>query len=202
MLGDMAKHRKNRRSRRGAAMIEPRASMPPNAPPQPPPLPETHTSGHATSAPRCVACFPGSRPGRPVPLGYGVTLVLCKEHRDPRFIVSAPGRELLATIRELYVSLGLTARRYGEALSAFVRACAGPPTPSRHRPGSYAHPFRRRSAERVWAAGGTFEAGLAAALANGPPDKYHVNLPARRTVYRWWLEARRHQVVPELVPAA
>ena len=141
-------------------------------------------------APKCVACFPGSSAGQRVPLPYGVTLVLCKQHRDPRFIASQSGRAFLAGVGELYSGLGLTARRYGEALRRFVDQCANPKPTPRQRPGSYAHPDRRQAAEAIWAAGGSFEAGLAVALANPPPAGYGVRLPCVRTVRRWWQERR------------
>jgi hypothetical protein len=148
--------------------------------------------GHqgARKAPKCVACFPGSRAGQRVPLPYGVSLVLCSQHRDPRFVASRSGRDFLAAIGELYSGLGLTARRYGEALRRFVQQCTNPDKPRRHRPGSYAHAKRRQDAERIWAAGGSSEAGLAVALANPPPDLYGFRLPDPRTVRRWWLERR------------
>ena len=141
-------------------------------------------------APKCAACFPRSSGGQRVPLPYGVTLVLCKEHRDPRFIASQSGRAFLAGVGELYAALGLTARRFGEALRQFVDQCTNPKPTPRHRPGSYAHPDRRQAAELVWARGGSFEAGLAAALANPPPSIYGVRLPDPRTVRRWWLDRR------------
>ena len=130
--------------------------------------------------------LPDSRAGQRVPLAYGVSLVLCSQHRDPRFIASRSGRDFLAAIGELYSGLGLTARRYGDALRRFVQQCTNPKRPKRHRPGSYAHAKRRQDAEGVWAAGGSFEAGLAAALANPPPELYGVRLPDTRTVRRWW----------------
>ncbi len=83
-------------------------------------------------APKCVACFPHSRAGQRVPLAYGVSLVLCSQHRDPRFIATRSGRDFLAAIGELYTGLGLTAARYGEALRRFVQQCTNPdpaPTP-------------------------------------------------------------------------
>ena len=144
----------------------------------------------AKKAPKCVACFPHSRAGQRVPLAYGVSLVLCSQHRDPRFIAARSGRDFLAAIGELYNALGLTAARYGDALRRFVQECTNPQRPQRHRPGSYAHPKRRQDAERTWAAGGTFEQGLAAALANPPPDLYGVRLPDPRTVRDWWRQRR------------
>jgi hypothetical protein len=141
-------------------------------------------------APKCVACFPASRAGQCVPLRYGVTLVLCAQHRDPRFVAARSGRDFLAAIGELFTGLGLTGRRYGEALREFVRECTNPPRPTRPLPGSYAHARRRQDAEEVWARGGSFEAGLAVALANPPPGLYGVAIPSYRTVRRWWLQRR------------
>ena len=102
----------------------------------------------------------------------------------------APGATSWLGIGELYSGLGLTARRYGEALRAFVRSCTDRPAPTRQLPGSYAHARRRQDAEAVWASGGSFEDGLAAALANPPPGLYGIALPSYRTVRRWWLQRR------------
>ena len=141
-------------------------------------------------APKCVACFPRSSAGQRVPLPYGVTLTLCREHRDPRFIASQSGRRFLAGVGEVCAGLGITARRYGEALRAFVDQCTNPRPAPRHRPGSYAWPDQRQAAELVWARGGTFEAGLAAALGLPPPPGFAFRLPSVRTVRRWWQERR------------
>ena len=141
-------------------------------------------------APRCVACFPGSRAGQRIPLAYGVTLVLCGQHRDPRFVASRSGRDFLAAVGELYSGLGISARRYGEALRAFVRQCTNPPRPKRHRPGSYSHAKRRQDAEAIWAAGGTFEAGLAVRWPTRRPPSTAPPHPSNRTVRRWWLHRR------------
>ena len=142
-------------------------------------------------APKCVACFPGSRAGQRIPLPYGVSLVLCSQHRDPRFVASRSGRDFLAAIGELYSGLGhhRPPLRRG-ALRRFVQQCTNPDQPKRHRPGSYSHAKRRQDAEAVWARGGTFEQGLAAALANPPPGLYGVRLPDIRTIRRWWHERR------------
>ena len=149
-------------------------------------------------APKCLACFPRSCAGQRVPLPYGVSLVLCAEHRDPRFIAGRSGRDFLAAIGELFSSLGLTAGRYQRALMAFVTAVSEPTKAARHRPGSYAWAARRQDAERVWSRGGSFEQGLRAAHADPPEPRARAGIPTSRTVRRWWHD-RRWQ--PPLPPA-
>jgi hypothetical protein len=140
--------------------------------------------------PRCIACFPRSCAGQRVPLPYGVSLALCGDHRDPRFVASQAGRAFLAAIGDLFSSLGLTARRYGAALAAFVEQVRRPERPRRPRPGSYAWAPRRRDAEAVWSAGGSFERGLTIALADPPAPRARTALPSSRTVRRWWQDRR------------
>ena len=82
-----------------------------------------------------------------VPLAHGVSLVLCADHRDPRFIASHSGRDFLAAISALYESLGLTSGRFERALRDFVDRCANlhRHAGTRPRPGSYAWPARRQA---------------------------------------------------------
>jgi hypothetical protein len=54
----------------------------------------------------CLACFPHNVAGQRVPLAYGVSLVLCKAHRDPRFIATRSGRDVLRAVATLFSSLG------------------------------------------------------------------------------------------------
>ena len=148
--------------------------------------PQGATKGHRS----CLACFPANEVGQKVPLTLGCSLVLCARHRDPAFIASDSGRRFLSAIGSLYESLGLSSGRFGAALRTFVDRCANPHRHrgQRRRPGSYAWPERRQDAERVWSAGGSFEQGLAAALA-APPD-LRVRTPSTRTVRRWWHDRR------------
>jgi hypothetical protein len=150
---------------------------------------------------RCLACFPHSRAGQRIPLAHGVSLVLCAAHRDPRFIASRNGRDFLSAVGELFAALGLTARRYGEALRRFVKQIAEPDKPIRARPGSYAWAARRRDAETVWSRGGSFHQGLHAALADPPDPRARAAIPTSRTIRRWWQERRWLQPPPEPEPA-
>jgi hypothetical protein len=140
----------------------------------------------------CLACFPHNVAGQRVPLAYGVSLVLCKDHRDPRFIATRSGRDFLRAVGTLFSSLGITARRYREALLRFVDEVARPQDyrPKRHRPGSYAWPERRQDAETVWSRGGSFTQGLHAAVADPPDARARARPPSSRTVRRWWQDRR------------
>jgi hypothetical protein len=186
----MSKKRRNRRRRRDAART-PSSVVTTNAERRKAPTPPAPASPeHADATLKCAACFPHDKPGRPVPLCHGVTLILCNQHRDPQYLASSAGRQSLETLRDLYTSLGVTARRFAKALTALIQLCSEPRTSTRRRPGSYAYPKRRRAAERVWAEGGSFQDGLAVAMRNGPPDEYDVNMPSRRTVSRWLADMR------------
>jgi hypothetical protein len=141
--------------------------------------------------PRCIACFPKSVAGQVVPLSRGVSIVLCADHRDPAFLHSRGGRDFLAATGALFRGLGLSGRRWQEALSTFlddVRATRGP-TP-RRRPGSYAWPGVRRRAEEVWNAGGSFEDGMRAVYTHVEPITTGFSLPSLSTVRRWWRQKR------------
>jgi hypothetical protein len=141
--------------------------------------------------PRCICCFPKSVAGQEVPLRYGVRLVLCADHRDPRFLHSRGGRDFLAATSALFRSLGLTGRRYHEALMAFLEEVrdTGRPTP-RRRPGSYAWPDLRRDAEQAWHCGATFEQGCQLVYTHEEPITRRLRLPSLATVRRWWREKR------------
>ena len=161
---------------------------------------KNHHHQGANKAHRCIACFPRSCAGQRVPLPYGVSLVLCKDHRDPRFIASRNGRDFLSAVSELFTALGLTAKRYGAALRRFVKQTAEPDKPRRARPGSYAWAVRRQDAETVWSRGGSFHQGLAVALADPPEPRARAGIPTSRTVRRWWQE--RRWLVPPLAEDA
>jgi hypothetical protein len=145
---------------------------------------------------RCLACFPRSCAGQRVPLPYGVSLVLCVDHRDPRFTASRSGRDFLSAIGELFSALGLTAERYAQALLMFVKQVAEPEQPKRPRPGSYAWAQRRQDAETIWSRGGSFEQGLRIALADPPEPRARAGIPTSRTIRRWWQERRWLQPPP------
>ena len=124
-----------------------------------------HGSGPGKAV-RCVACFPRSVAGQMIPLKYGVVIALCEDHRDPAFVHSRGGRDFLAALSTLFESLGLRGARYRKAAQAFVADVLAMGTPTaRHRPGSYAWPDQRRTAETVWAQGGSYHDGETLVLA-------------------------------------
>jgi hypothetical protein len=150
--------------------------------------------------PRCICCFPKSVAGQEVPLRYGVRIVLCMDHRDPRFLHSRGGRDFLAATSALFRSLGLTGRRYHDALLAFLEEVrdTGRPTP-RQRPGSYAWPELRRDAEQAWQFGASFEQGCSVVFTHDEPVTKRLRLPSLATVRRWWREKR--WMLPRPAPA-
>ena len=145
-----------------------------------------HGSG-PSKAVRCVACFPRSVAGQMIPLKYGVVIALCEDHRDPAFVHSRGGRDFLAALSTLFESLGLRGARYRKAAQAFVAdvLAMGTPTP-RHRPGSYAWPDQRRTAEAVWANGGSYHDGEAVVLAFFTQPLPAIRPPSTHTIRRWW----------------
>ena len=149
-----------------------------------------HGSGPGKAV-RCVACFPRSVAGQMIPLKYGVVIALCEDHRDPAFVHSRGGRDFLAALSTLFESLGLRGARYRKAAQAFVAdvLAMGTPTP-RHRPGSYAWPDQRRTAEAVWASGGSYHDGETVVLAAFTPPLPAIRPPSTHTIRRWWRDRR------------
>jgi hypothetical protein len=141
---------------------------------------------------RCVACFPCSVAGEVVPLSRGVTIVLCANHRDVRFIQSRGGRDFLAALSTIFDSVGLTSARYHGAVTDLVNQIRARATPTpRRRPGSYAWPRLRAAAERVWEAGGAFHDGEMVILRgylDQPPGT--AQPPSPQTIRRWWSQRR------------
>jgi hypothetical protein len=143
--------------------------------------------------PRCCCCFPKSAAGEEVPIGCGVAIVLCADHRDVRFIQSRGGRDFLAAVATMFDSFGLKGKRYHVALTRFVNKVhdKAKPTP-RRRPGSYAYPQLREAAEKVWAAGGDYDDGEDVVFRGFLDLQYpsHIPPPNTQTVRRWWRECR------------
>ena len=149
-----------------------------------------HGSGPGKAV-RCVACFPRSVAGQMIPLKYGVVIALCEDHRDPAFVHSRGGRDFLAALSTLFESLGLRGARYRKAAQAFVADVLAMGTPTaRHRPGSYAWPDQRRTAETVWAKGGSYHDGEAVVLAAFTPPVPAIRPPSSHTIRRWWRDRR------------
>ncbi len=152
---------------------------------------KNRAAGTPRKAPRCICCFPASRAGQIVPLRYGVQLALCEDHRDPGWIASRNGRDFLASVTTTMSSFGLSHRRYALAVAAFVREVVTRHAPSpRHRPGSYAWPGLRATAEGVWARGGSYHDGEAAIAPARAAFARGWRPPSAHTVRRWWREKR------------
>jgi hypothetical protein len=143
-------------------------------------------------AKRCVACFPCSVAGEVVPLSHGIVIVLCADHRDVRFIQSRGGRDFLAAFATIFDSVGLTGRRYHEAITRFVDQVRARSTPTpRRRPGSYAWVRLRTAAERVWESGGAYHDGEMVVLRGFLDLQAGVTRPpSPQTIRRWWSQRR------------
>ena len=128
-------------------------------------------------APKCVACFPGSRAGQRIPLPYGVTPRALQPAPRPALRRLAlrprlPGRHRRALQRPRHHRPPL--RRRAPALRAAVHQ------PRQPKGGTGPAPTRTPSAARTPRPVGPrrhLRTGLAVALANPPPGLYGVRLP-------------------------
>jgi hypothetical protein len=147
-----------------------------------------------TKQPVCAICVDRTRgKTQRVGFGYGVEVWLCAGHASAAFQRQRGGRDLVLTLTELWRSNGCLTMARRKALDAHMTALK--PRPQRPRPGSYAWPRVRATAEQLFA-GGTPAASvcqriLSASYASAEP-------PSRRTVQRWY--AQRRWLLPEPRP--
>jgi hypothetical protein len=144
-----------------------------------------------TKQPVCAICVDRTRgKTQRVGFGYGVEVWLCAGHASAAFQRQRGGRDLVLTLTELWRSNGCLTMARRKALDAHMTALKPRP-----RPGSYAWPRVRATAEQLFA-GGTPAASvcqriLSASYASADP-------PSRRTVQRWY--AQRRWLLPEPRP--
>ncbi len=140
------------------------------------------------SLPACAICGGRGRGRRAeLHLPCGVSVWLCAAHRDPSFLTSRAGRDLVVSLMHVWRASGAMTRRRSRALDIHRRRVTAPP-PERRRPGSYAWPSLRAEAEAGFAAGEHPAAVIArvrAAAAAGDAV-----LPSVRTMQRWFREGR------------
>ena len=138
--------------------------------------------------PGCALCAgPGEGAREELLLTHGVRVWLCAAHRSPAFLTMRAGRDLVASLHEVWRRAGALSTRRSQALDAHlarVRAAAR----ARGRPGSWAWPTLRAEAEARFARGET-PAALARELRARHRDGV-ARPPALRTIQRWYAEGR------------
>jgi hypothetical protein len=120
-------------------------------------------------------------------LTHGVSVWLCAGHRDPSFVHSRAGRDLMVSLGHVWAASNCLTRRRNAALLAHM-ARVGNPQPDHRRPGSYAWPSLRGEAERRFHAGeppARVIADLRTREARGSAVA-----PSVRTMRRWFTEGR------------
>jgi hypothetical protein len=135
----------------------------------------------------CAICVERTR-GRTrlVELGYGVSVHLCEGHASVEFQTQRSGRDFVLTLQRLWQSHGCLSVARSKALRRHLAACSG--AEARPRPGSYAWPELRQTAEAAFAAGNparTVITILRRLHEDGPAHP-----PSERTMRRWHTERR------------
>jgi hypothetical protein len=142
------------------------------------------------STPACAICV-GKGQGKRAPLHLpgGVSVWLCAAHRDPGFLRSRAGRDIVVSLMHVWRSAGCFTARRSQALTALEdQLVIAPGTPA--RPGSYAWPTVRLEAERRFAAGED-PVAVIADLRNREAERTSpARPPSVRTMRRWFREGR------------
>jgi hypothetical protein len=135
----------------------------------------------------CAICVERTRgKTRLVELGYGVTVHLCQGHASHQFQTQRSGRDFVLTLQRLWHAHGCLTVARANALRRHLAACSG--AQARPRPGSYAWPELRQTAETAFAAGIPAPTVIAAfhhLHQNGPAHP-----PSTRTMRRWHTQRR------------
>jgi hypothetical protein len=136
--------------------------------------------------PVCAICVDRTR-GRTerIEFGYGVAVWLCQRHADVQFLTRRGGRDIVATLQQLWTAHGCltTARR--KALESHLHSLRT--RPRRPLPGSYAWPAVRARAERQFAAGRPTQTVASQILRAAYGD---ATAPSVRTIRRWRTQRR------------
>ena len=99
------------------------------------------------STPHCVICgHSGRGEAAAFHMTHGIVVWLCPAHRQPRFLRRKRGRVFAERLHAAWLSAGRATRRHIAALAAHQRRVTPEPA-ARERPGSYAWPKLRRTAE-------------------------------------------------------
>ncbi len=138
--------------------------------------------------PACAICEgPGAGGRAAFHLPFGVTVWLCRAHRDLEFVCRRAGRDLVASLMHVWRAAGCLGQRRRAALDAQLRRVQGGGRSAR-RPGSYSWPSLRVEAEARFAAGerpAIVFADLRERHGGGP-----ALAPSLRTMQRWFAEGR------------
>jgi hypothetical protein len=142
--------------------------------------------GMPTKSPVCAICVDRTR-GRThrVEFGYGVAVWLCEVHASTEFMTRRSGRDLVATLQQLWRAHGCLTAARSKALQAHLAALRGRST--RPLPGSYAWPTVRRRAEHAFAGGQPSQTVITHILGAAYGD---ATAPSLRTIRRWRSQRR------------
>jgi hypothetical protein len=136
--------------------------------------------------PVCAICVDRTR-GRTerVEFGYGVAVWLCERHAAVEFLTRRGGRDIVATLQQLWTAHGCltTARR--KALESHLHSLRV--RPLRPLPGSYAWPAVRARAEGEFAVGRSTDAVVSTVLDAAYGD---ATAPSVKTIRRWRSQRR------------
>lgn len=147
----------------------------------------------------CVICgHPGRGDATPFHMTHGIAVWLCPVHRTPPFLRRRRGRVFTERLHAAWLSAGRVTSRHLKSLESHRRRMT-PDPPKRDRPGSYAWPQLRETAEARFAAGEEPDAVIRDL--RGFYERYVAKAPSVRTMRRWHTEARWLHVADGPEPA-
>jgi hypothetical protein len=136
--------------------------------------------------PVCAICVDRTRGQTArIEFGYGVAVWLCERHAAVEFLTRRAGRDIVATLQQLWTAHGCMTAARRRALESHLRAMRT--RQARPRPGSYAWPKVRLRAENEFAAGRTTHVVAVRILEAAYGD---ASAPSLRTIRRWRTERR------------
>ncbi|MGD9573191.1 MAG: hypothetical protein AB7V62_15015, partial [Thermoleophilia bacterium] len=149
------------------------------------------------SIPACAICVGKGRGKRAeLHLPCGVSVWLCEAHRDPAFLTSRAGRDLIVSLMHVWRATGCMTAARSRALDIHGRRLRTPA--ARERPGSYSWPALRSAAEEGFARGERPSEVIRRIRGSAHPGDGRI--PSVRTMQRWFREcagsARRRPVPP------
>lgn len=139
---------------------------------------------------RCVLCGHAGRGDvAPFHMTHGIAVLLCRAHREPRFLRRRRGRIFTERLHAAWRAAGAVNQRRLSALATHQRRMH-PAPPKRRRPGSYAWPNLRRLAETRFAAGEAPDTVIRDLRRQF--GIYPACVPSEQTMRRWHAEGRWH----------
>ena len=138
--------------------------------------------------PACLLCKgAGDGERARLHLTRGVSVWLCASHRDPGFLTSRAGRDLVVSLQRMWQAAGCLAGRRSQALDDHLRRVRAAHR-ARDLPGSYAWAALRVEAEGRFAQGEDPRRVIRELRDRHAHD--HARAPSARTMRRWFTEGR------------